>query len=161
MRAKRQFMAVRRAQKGDIPAILMLLDQVNEVHAEARPDIFNRCTKYTAAQLEDIISDINRPLFVYDEDDAVLGYAMCKFVVHSGEQLLADIKTLYIDDICVDEGARGRGIGTALYKYAAGFAKTSGCYNITLTVWACNPAAEAFYKKLGLVPQRTMMEQIL
>ena len=154
-------MTVRKAENRDIPAIINLLKQVNEVHAKARPDLFKLATKYSAEEVKGLISGESTPIFVADEGGKVLGYAMCKLIVHSGESIMQDMKSLYIDDICVDEGARGRGIGTALYKYAAGFAKNNGCYNITLTVWACNPAAEAFYKKLGLVPQRTMMEQIL
>ena len=101
------------------------------------------------------------PLFVGEEDGKVAGYAMCRFIEHKGESLLADIKTLYIDDLCVDKKLRGKHIGTHIYEYVLNFAKQSGCYNLTLNVWACNPAAEAFYKKCGLVPQRTTMEKIL
>ena len=35
---------------------------------------------------------------------------------HKGERLLADMKTLYIDDICVDEKARGQHVGKKLYE---------------------------------------------
>lgn len=154
-------MIVRSAENGDIPAIIILLRQVNEVHAKARPDLFKFTTKYTEDGVAALISDPSTPVFVGEEDGKVLGYAMCRFVVHEGEQLLCDIKTLYIDDICVDEGARGKHVGTRIYDHVLNFAGQSGCYNITLNVWACNPAAEAFYKKLGLVPQKTTMEKIL
>lgn len=154
-------MTVRRAASGDIPAIMGLLAQVNRVHAEARPDIFKLTTKYSPSEVAAIIADDRTPLFVGEEDGKVAGYAMCRFIKHKGESLLADIKTLYIDDLCVDEKLRGRHIGTHIYEYVLNFAKQSGCYNLTLNVWACNPAAEAFYKKCGLVPQRTTMEKIL
>lgn len=154
-------MIVRSAENGDIPAIIILLRQVNEVHAKARPDLFKFATKYTEDGVAALISDPSTPVFVGEEDGKVLGYAMCRFVVHEGEQLLCDIKTLYIDDICVDEGARGKHVGTRIYDHVLNFAGQSGCYNITLNVWSCNPAAEAFYKKLGLVPQKTTMEKIL
>ena len=68
---------------------------------------------------------------------------------------------LYIDDICVDEGARGRGVGRALYGHILGFAREKGCYNVTLNVWSCNPGAMAFYEKLGLTPYKVGMEKIL
>ena len=91
----------------------------------------------------------------------MLGYAMCKLIVHSGESIMQDMKSLYIDDICVDESARGKHVGTQIYDHVLAFAGDIGCYNITLNVWACNPAAGAFYKKLGLIPQKTTMEKIL
>ena len=69
--------------------------------------------------------------------------------------------TLYIDDICVDEKARGKHIGKALFEYVKAFAKEKGCYNITLHVWECNPGAVAFYKALGMKPQFTSMEMVL
>ena len=74
---------------------------------------------------------------------------------------MTDIKTLYIDDLCVDEELRGQHIGTALYDFVKDFAKSEGCYNVTLNVWACNEDAHKFYEKLGLVPQKFGMEEIL
>ncbi|HIR39714.1 MAG TPA: GNAT family N-acetyltransferase [Candidatus Coproplasma stercoripullorum] len=154
-------MTVRKAENRDIPAIINLLKQVNEVHAKARPDLFKLATKYSAEEVKGLISGESTPIFVADEGGKVLGYAMCKLIVHSGESIMQDMKSLYIDDICVDEGARGRHVGTEIYSHVLAFAKDIGCYNITLNVWACNPEAEAFYKKLGLVPQKTTMEKII
>ena len=69
--------------------------------------------------------------------------------------------TVYIDDICVDEAARGLGVGRALYDHILAFAREKGAYNVTLNVWSCNPGAMAFYEKLGLVPYKVGMEKIL
>ncbi|MBR2853332.1 MAG: GNAT family N-acetyltransferase, partial [Clostridia bacterium] len=68
---------------------------------------------------------------------------------------------LYIDDICVDENARGLGVGRALYDHILNYAREKSCYNVTLNVWTCNPGAMAFYEKLGLTPYRVGMEKIL
>ena len=78
-----------------------------------------------------------------------------------GDSVLTDIKTLYIDDICVDEGHRRMNIGTMLFEYVKEYAKTNGFYNITLNVWECNPGAGKFYEALGFKPQKTCMETIL
>ena len=56
----------------------------------------------------------------------------------------------YIDDLCVDESASGEHIDTKLYNFVIDFAKKSGCYNITLTVWANNLNAVKFYKAIGM-----------
>ena len=79
----------------------------------------------------------------------VLGYAFCIFQQHIGDNILTDIKTLYIDDLCVDETLRGQHIGKQLYEFVVDFAKKSGCYNVTLNVWACNESAKKFYEKCG------------
>ena len=75
--------------------------------------------------------------------------------------MLTDIKTLYIDDLCVDETRRGEHIGKALYEAAVRLARESGCYNLTLNVWSCNASALRFYEAQGLVPQKICMEQVL
>jgi ribosomal protein S18 acetylase RimI-like enzyme len=155
-------MKIRRATKGDKHRIEDLLSQVLAVHHNARPDIFKSGTrKYTADELDQIISDDNRPIFVAEEAGEVLGYAFCVFIRHIDNNILTDIKTLYIDDLCVDEKARGKGIGRELYNYAVAFARENDCYNLTLNVWADNISALGFYENLGLHKQKIGMELIL
>jgi ribosomal protein S18 acetylase RimI-like enzyme len=155
-------MEVRRAQEKDIGRINELLSQVDMVHHVGRPDLFKIGRKYTDSQLLDIISDDARPVFVAADDDGnVLGHAFCVFKQYLNNNIMTDIKTLYIDDICVDEKSRGQHVGTALYDFVINFAKENSCYNVTLNVWNCNKSAMKFYQALGLVPQKTGMEKIL
>lgn len=152
---------IRRASNKDIPRIIELLHQVNMVHHVIRPDLFKpHTTKYNEQELETMLDDDSKPIFVYD-DGLVLGYAFCQVTEVRGNQLLEDIKTLYIDDICVDENARGRHIGKALYEYVRDYAKSIGCNNITLNVWEGNDSAISFYKNMGMQVQKTTMEIIL
>ena len=80
-------------------------------------------------------------------------------VTHSNN--LRETKSLFIDDLCVDESARGRGVGTAFYQYVLDYARREGCYNVTLNVWSLNGPAMKFYEKCGLKPQKVGMETIL
>lgn len=153
-------MNIRKAEIRDIPRIMELLSQVLEVHAKGRPDLFQSgTTKYSEDELAEILTDSERPIFVAD-DGEVQGYAFCVFQHHK-EQNTPNFTTLYIDDLCVDENCRGEHIGTALYEYVLGFAKRSGCYNVTLNVWACNESAMRFYERCGLSVQKIGMEKIL
>ena len=154
---------IRRAEKKDIPGILELLVQVDMVHHNGRPDIFKGpATKYNAAQLEEMVGNDNLPIFVYtDENERVLGHAFCIHQQKLSDPVLTDIKTLYIDDICVHENARGRGVGRALYEYVINYASTNKYYNVTLNVWSCNPGALKFYEAMGLKPQKIGMEKVL
>lgn len=154
-------MNVRFAKHQDSERIMELLRQVNLVHHLGRPDVFKLGTKYTPDELSQIINDESRPILVAEDGGEVLGYCFCVYQQHKDSNLLTDIKTLYIDDLCVDESARGKGVGRVLYDAAVSLAKETECYNVTLNVWSCNESALRFYEKLGLVPQKIGMEMIL
>ena len=152
---------IRRAEKKDIQGLINLLYQVDAVHNGIRPDLFKGNTsKYTEQELEEIINDDSKPIFVYD-DGKILGHAFCQISEVKNHRLLQDVKTLYIDDICVDEQSRGHHIGKALYEYVRDYAKSIGCHNITLNVWEGNDSAYNFYKQMGMHIQKTGMETFL
>lgn len=153
---------VRKANRNDIKHIISLLHQVDMVHHEIRPDLFRPNTaKYDEQQLEDLLDDADNPIFVYDDDGQVLGHAFCQITEVRGHHLLQDAKTLYIDDICVDEQARGKHVGRALYEFVRDYARSIGCHNITLNVWEGNTPAMSFYRSMGMQVQKTGMETIL
>ena len=149
---------VRRANRNDIGRIIELLHQVDMVHHEIRPDLFKpNTTKYDEQQLEALLDDDSKPVFVFDNGE-VLGHAFCLITEVRNDKLLEDIKTLYIDDICVDEKARGNHVGKALYEYVRDYAKSIGCNHITLNVWEGNDPALSFYRNMGMKVQKTTME---
>ncbi|MDY3928679.1 MAG: GNAT family N-acetyltransferase [Clostridia bacterium] len=156
-------MNVRRAQIKDMERINDLLFQVCLVHHNGRPDLFKTgAKKYTDEQLKSIILDDNTPILVAaDENDSVVGYAFCIFKQFKNDNILTDIKTLYIDDLCVDEKCRGQHIGKTLYNAVIDFAREHDCYNVTLNVWSLNENALKFYEACGLKPQKIGMETIL
>jgi len=154
-------MYIRRAKDSDTEGLLRLLSQVLEIHHRGRPDIFKTgAVKYGEKELYSIICDDSRPIFcAVDENERVLGYAFCIFQRAINDNILTDIKTLYIDDLCVDSTLRGMGIGKRLYRHVLDFAAESGCYNVTLNVWALNESALAFYRSLGMDVMKIGMEQ--
>lgn len=152
-------MKIRLAQKSDIPGILRLLAQVGQVHAKGRPDIFRGdALKYSAADLEVLLQDKDRPVLVAVEEEKVLGYAFCIDKEVKDNPVLADSNELYVDDLCVEENLRGKGVGTRLYEAVVALAKERGASRVTLNVWAFNARALAFYEKCGMKPQRIFME---
>lgn len=153
---------VRPAREGDIPAILDLLVQVNMVHHGIRPDLFRgHAVKFSAGDLALLLQDPTSPVFLAeDESGVVLGHCFCQLQQRT-DPIFTDVRTLYIDDICVDEAARGTGVGRTLYDHAINYARQSGCYNVTLNVWVGNEAALAFYRHQGMSVQRMTMEKIL
>lgn len=155
--------SIRRAEFKDMNGINKLLNQVLMVHHNGRPDLFKaNVKKYTDDELALIIADDSRPVFVaVDEKDEVSGYAFCIFQQYVNNNILTDVRTLYIDDLCVDVNLRGMHIGRMLYEYVVEYARKEKFYNLTLNVWSCNPTAMKFYESCGLKPQKIGMEMIL
>jgi len=151
-------MEIRLANKTDIPGMIELLKQVGEVHHQIRPDLFRAgAQKYNEADLEEVLKDPDRPIFVAVED-TMLGYCFCMIEEVKGNTVLCDVKSLYIDDLCVDETCRGQGVASRLYAYVYDYAKSIGCRSITLNVWCGNDNAMTFYEKRGLTPRSITME---
>ncbi len=156
-------MKIRRAEKKDVGRINELLSQVLEIHAKLRPDLFISGTrKYTNQEIESIIADDHTPVFAaVDDSDTLMGYAFCMIKEPVKSNNMPEFKSLYIDDLCVDEDARGEHIGSSLYGHVCAYAREIGCYNVTLNVWEGNDAARAFYEEMGFKVQKTVMEKIL
>lgn len=153
---------IRKAKANDITRVLDLLSQVNDVHAEGRPDFFIKGKrKYNESDLVKIIGDENTPVFVCEEDNDVKGYAFCVMQDLSKCHNLHPDKSLYVDDICVDEHYRRHGVGRKLYDFVIQYAKNEGCFNVTLNVWDKNPEAKAFYENMGMKVQKVCMEVVL
>lgn len=154
---------IRFAEQRDVEGIMRLLLQVNNIHADGRPDLFvHGHTKYTAQQVEELLKDPMMKIFVYiDDSGKVRGHGFCICQDHTSDGHLAPIRTLYIDDICVDEAFRGQHIGRELYQKIKDYATRQGFHNLTLNVWSCNESALKFYENMGLRPFKIGMEQIL
>ena len=158
-----QKMNIRRAGEKDIPRLIELLQQVLDIHAKIRPDIFiSGTTKYTDDELLQMILDDTNPIYVaVDEKDLCMGYAFCQLREQPFSNNMVPFTSLFIDDLCVDQNLRGQHIGESLFEFVRAEAKRLGCYEVTLNVWAGNTSAEHFYEKMGMKTKERQMEYIL
>lgn len=156
-------MKIRDAQPKDSEKIINLLQQVLELHAKIRPDIFiPGTTKYTPEELNGLLNDQEKPIYVaVDDEDRVIGYAFCQIKEQPFSTNMIPFKSMFIDDLCVDSTCRGQHIGEQLFEYVKAQARKIGCYEVTLNVWAGNTGAERFYEKMGMKTKERMMEFIL
>lgn len=155
-------MPIRKANKNDIPTLMIFLEQILGVHHQARPDIFKeKGSKYTPEELEKLMQDEKTPIYVYENEEGILLGHLFLTLKETQSHVLNPIKTLFIEDLCVDEKARGQKIGDQLYHFAEDLAKELGCYNLTLNVWNDNQGALRFYQRQGMQAQETVMEKIL
>ncbi len=154
--------SIRRAEARDLRGIARLLEQILEVHAKGRPDLFRSGgRKYTDEEISALLEDPSRVVLVADLEGTVAGYAICIWEEIPQSHALYPVKTLYLDDLCVDEDLRGRGVGSLLYDRVVEYARKEGAYRVTLNVWSFNSSAAGFYEKKGLLPLKTTLEQIL
>ena len=158
-----QKMNIRRAGEKDIPRLIELLQQVLDIHAKIRPDIFiSGTTKYTDDELLQMILDDTNPIYVaVDEKNLCMGYAFCQLREQPFSNNMVPFTSLFIDDLCVDQSLRGQHIGESLFEFVKAEAKRLGCYEVTLNVWAGNTSAEHFYEKMGMKTKERQMEYIL
>ena len=152
-------MEIRLATVNEIPGMIDLLQQVGEVHHQIRPDLFRAgAQKYSEADLAELLKDETRPIFGAVENGKLLGYCFCILEEVKDNPVLCDVKSLYIDDLCVEESCRGQGVAGALYRHVLDYGKGIGCGFVTLNVWQGNEGAMRFYEKMGLTPRKTYME---
>ena len=155
-------MEIRLANTADIPGMIELLKQVGEVHHKIRPDLFRSgAQKYCVSDLEELLKDASRPIFVGVEEGRMLGYCFCILEEVKDNPVLRDVKSLYIDDLCVDENIRGKHVGSRLYDHVCAYAKSIGCRSVTLNVWCGNDSAMAFYESRGMKPRKIYRETTL
>ncbi|NRG98651.1 GNAT family N-acetyltransferase [Streptococcus suis] len=152
---------IRLANQADVPVLIDLLQEILQVHYQARPDIFrSEGQKFSEEDLKVLLDNPAKPIFVYEVDGQVVGHLFCEITTATGD-VLEPVKTLFIDDLCVSSSVRGQKIGEQLYDFALSYAKEQGCHNLTLDVWADNSGAVRFYERLGMKPQKFRMEQII
>ncbi len=150
---------IRRAVPTDSDGILALLSQVEAIHQKGRPDLFRvNGTKYTAAELCEIMADSERPIFVAVDGERVLGYIFGIITETKDSTMLFDMKTIHLDDVCIDESCRGEGVGGALMEHVTTWAKSIGCNRMDLDVWEFNDGARRFYERFGFVTQKLRMD---
>lgn len=155
-------MNIRKAQLKDAQRISQLLVIIGRLHHNGRPDIYPDGAKYGVKEVEDIILDAEKTVFVAaDENDRVAGYIICFPIKRNQNVTSEEQKTLYVDDLCVDEEYQSHGIGKALLLRAKQYAEETDCKNVELNVWSFNEKAIKFYVSCGMTEQKRRMEFIL
>jgi aminoglycoside 6'-N-acetyltransferase I len=63
-----------------------------------------------------------------------------------------------IEELVVDEGARGQGAGRALIEACLEWARDQGCSEIEVSTEMDNTAAQTFYRRLGFESEAMLLE---
>ena len=149
---------IRDACLSDYNAISDLENQVFQLHLNARPDIIKPEGPFNRDYFETCLNDENVKIFVYEENRELLGYCITRKWGYNNHHLFYDMTILEIDDMCVNEKARGKGIGRQLFNHAKVYAEEIGAAKMELNVWSFNKNARQFYESLGMKERTSRME---
>lgn len=146
--------SIRLAENRDITALQNLLVQVCNHHYELYPDIFKKNgNKYTVEKIEQILLDINYFVLVAELDGVVKGMAISKIVDRPDLSQARATRTVFVEDLSVDEDCRHMGIGSELMRRVEEIATKQGAEQVELNCWYANTSAYEFYQGLGYQPQ--------
>lgn len=141
---------IRKADSGDIPNLVMLNSQVQNLHVNLFPEVF----KVTDARLmEEWFSDIfgseNTCVLIAVENETVLGYMTVR-KLHKPEHLFKnETSCAYIDQVCIHHDHRRKGVFKALLEKAGEEAALWGMNRLELDVWTDNSVAVKSFEKSG------------
>lgn len=153
---------IRHADERDSAALAALLRQVGRVHSEGRTDIYcSPLTKHDEQSALAIIQSKDGGVLLAESGGKVIGELIFKRMSRECDGFYRARKWIYIDDLCVDENYRGKGVAKALNDEAERIAYAEGCDAVELNCWAFNTRAAKFYENMGYKPQKTEYEKIL
>lgn len=105
-----------------------------------------RSTTFTLEEYKNTLSIIenNSTVWVVDYNNELIGTAT---IIYEYKFIRNIVKLAHIEDVCIDEKYRKKGIGNLLINYLVNEANKENCYKIILD---CDESLENFYKKSGL-----------
>jgi ribosomal protein S18 acetylase RimI-like enzyme len=119
------------------------------------PQLSSTASPLTIGDLERIVSSTSCHLLVARNDDDIVGsLTLVIFAIPTGVRA-------WIEDVVVDEGSRGAGVGEALSIAAIDEARRRGVRSIDLTSRPSREAANALYRKLGFEVRDTNVYRYL
>lgn len=103
----------------------------------------------TEAELNEMVSSTASDVFIARVDGNIVGsLTLVTFRIPTGIRA-------WIEDVVVDESARGHGVGEALNQAAIGEARQKGAVTIDLTSRPSREAANRLYQRIGFVQRDT------
>lgn len=120
-----------------------------EAMTELLPQLSSSAAAPEAYTLEDIVDSPCTTLFAARDQGRIVGsLTLAVFRVPTGVRA-------WIEDVVVDESARGAGVGTALVQAAVGWAGHVGARTVDLTSRPDREAANRLYQRLGFEKRET------
>ena len=152
-------MQIRNMILDDYNEVDRLMAQVHQLHVNGRPDLYIDVEHiYSYEQFKEMVENEDMITILAEEKNHVIGICMISMRART---CMVKRRTAYMEDLCVDEACRGKGIGKKLFLYAKDQAIKTGAERLDLMVWDFNKNARKFYESMGMKPQRYIYETML
>jgi ribosomal protein S18 acetylase RimI-like enzyme len=113
------------------------------------PQLSSSSPPPTERELAAIVTSRSTVLFVAYDDDAIVGsLTLALFRIPTGMRA-------WIEDVVVDDAARGKGVGAMLNEAALDYARKTGAKTVDLTSRPSREAANRLYQRLGFMLRET------
>jgi len=133
----------------EIRAAVQVDEELVEAMAELIPQLSSSSPPPGAEQLRSIVESPDTVLYVASIEGRIVGSLTLAFY-----RIPTGVKA-WIEDVVVDESARGRGVGDELNRQAIAEAARRGAKNVSLTSRSSREAANRLYRRLGFEPYET------
>ena len=142
---------IRPATAGDYDALCAIIDEVDTLHRDHLPHIFQKPPGPVRdrAYILDLLADDGVGLFVAEVDGQVAGFVHVLVRDTPPWPVLVPRRRAFVDSLAVGQEFRRRGIGRALMDRAHTWSIAKGAVDIELNVFGFNRPALAFYRALG------------
>ena len=124
-------------------------DELVDAMARLIPQLSKSNPPPTKAELDELVRSEASTMFVARVDDRIVGsLTLAMFRIPTGVRA-------WIEDVVVDDSARGHGVGEALNMAAIDHARRHGAVTVDLTSRPSREAANRLYQRIGFVARET------
>jgi diamine N-acetyltransferase len=155
---------IRSATPADIPSLLRLFSELDELHRQQFPEMFPASVSRDAGWLEKTLGEEKIGFFVAEVESElqtlVVGFVRVSDVQTPDNGVLLSRRFGLVDDLVVTEAQRRSGIASALLQAVEAWAHARGIGALEVTVWAFNQAAQDLYANQGFAPLRQYLRKV-
>jgi len=153
-------MNIRTAKLEDLEKIILLEEQIFNLHAENRSDwIDNSKIGFNTENFKSIIENPDKGIiFVAEENNNIIGHCIIVISEIKNHFLMKDMKNITIEDLCIEKEYQKKGVGKKLFNEAVNYGRKINANILELAVWEFNKNAVEFYEHLGMETRLRRME---
>lgn len=155
-------MTIRLAKPEELEKVNALRKQVYDLHAQGNPQVFkSEFSDEISNHIYTIWNDPEQDIIVSEHKGRIVGFAVLHHIHMPVSPFMKERDYLDIEEFCVDESWRRRGVGTKLIAYIRYYALEHGIHRVELSVWTFNDAAIKLYESMGFKTFRRYMDLIV
>lgn len=145
---------IRTARMGDYDALVGLFDELDELHRQARPDVFQSFDgpARTREQIAQWLAGPGSTVLVAESGQDVVGLAVLLTRPPAPFAGAVPHKVIELDNLVVRADLRGQRIGRQLLEATLEWSRGQGASHVAVAVHAFNRDARRLYEDFGFAP---------